>query len=437
MEKGEHSLLIANTGAGKTTFALNIAKYNKFTVLLSPTRVVVDQFIENAKQMNLKLVKSQSMVDDWAFGEWEMETGKIWVGTFAALKYGNPNWESVDAVIIDELHFLLDMSLFAESTALEVWGLITNFEKFPNTKFISMTASEELVVPFKDIFDFNKIIYIKTTSWLCQPENFYIYPSMAGKSNIEYLLHYCKYYVRNNEKILAIMKNYKELNELRELIKQLPSEVEIVNAEQKKTSESYLEIIISQTLPKKIRMLVATTWISLGASIYDEDLKHLICTFPNISIVHQSLSRVRSGGVNVAIMQSPISTFHKEQLIGRDQQAEYETLLKNLLQAKKEPNPFSTLYTTYKGEQIFFPLKAISEYHKTNQQILFYQLDKLEEYVNVNLNCNSTILWKELLQFTDMELNKQQIEQLYKIAQSANFPVNTLKQFEKTLRLKG
>ena len=108
LKGGSHSLIVSNTGSGKTHMALNIAQQNRYTILLSPTRVIVDQMIATAKRTDIKVLKQEEL-GEWAYGEFDLgEQSKIWIGTFAALRKAQPDWGLCDYIFIDEIHFLLD-----------------------------------------------------------------------------------------------------------------------------------------------------------------------------------------------------------------------------------------------------------------------------------------------------------------------------------------
>ena len=89
--KQPHLLLAGVTGSGKTTFCLETAKQSKYTILLSPTRVIVDQMLAEARKTNLTIL-NHDQLGDWAFGELQLNNNsKIWIGTFAALKKAQPD----------------------------------------------------------------------------------------------------------------------------------------------------------------------------------------------------------------------------------------------------------------------------------------------------------------------------------------------------------
>lgn len=428
LKGGTHSLILSNTGSGKTQMALNIAKKNNYTILLSPTRVIVDQMIVTAEKNNIKVLKQQEL-EDWAYGEFGLESGgKIWIGTFASLKKAQPNWDLCEYVFIDEIHFLLDLSLFGKETCLEVWELTQTIENHPNTKLVSLTASDELVLPLQRFFKFDKIFMIKSETWRLKPNTIKIYPSARGVTNVEYILHYAKNFVKDGEKILCVVKSYSELRQLREVIKYLPLDVEIANAQDKHSSETYWEICFTSKYPKRVRMFIATTWISLGASILDQDVKHVICTFPNYSIVHQSLSRIRTGEVNVVIMQLP----SKE---NSNPEVDFETITNQIIPYEKEYKLHPEYFTYYKNKWIFFPLPQISEIYQRQQEWLFSDLYKLQSTLENNLDCKVEIMWEELLPYRKKKMTKSEFNILRQYALGLKFPITGAKAFESALQL--
>jgi hypothetical protein len=388
----------------------------------------VDQFIEQAKREDLDVISADE-VDEWAFGEIDFGTSKIWIGTFSALMHRKPNWAAADYVFLDEIHFLLDLSLFGKETALEVWNLIQNVDQYPDTTFISLTANDELVLPLHEILNLHKIFVIKTEKWRLSPNQLIIYPTFNGMNNIDFILHYCANYVQPSEKVLCVVKSYRELDKLKELAARLPNKLEVISAQDKKTSETYWSICLHGEYPAEIRLVVATTWISLGASILDEDVRHVISTFPNYSLTKQILSRVRKGSVNVAIMQ--LRESHRR----HENDGNYDKLYRLAMDSRYDSAYFSEVYTNYEGKRIWFPLPVISETYQQEQEDLFTDLNKLKEHMEENLDCEVKIMWEPLLKLTDKEIPRQQIPALKQLADSQQFPARTEKQLEKALRL--
>lgn len=415
LKPGTHSLLVSNTGSGKTTFCLETAKQSRYTILLSPTRVIVDQMMAEAERSSLQILK-QEQLGDWAYGELQLaEDSNIWIGTFAALKKAQPNWSACDYIFIDEIHFLLDLSLFGKETALEVWELTQTIEMYPNTRLVSLTASDELVLPLQGFFKFDKIFMVKSEEWRLRPNKIRIYPTANGMNNIQYILHYAKNFVADNEKILCVVKSYKELNQLREVVKYLPPGVEIANAQDKKDSETYWEICFNSKYPKTIRVFITTTWISLGASILDPEVRHVICTFPNYSIVHQSLSRIRSGEVSVAVMQLTGSSSEVPEI-------SFENVAAEIAPYAKKPELHPDYFTLYKGHWIFFPLPKISEFYQLQQERLFSDLYLLQATLENNLDCEVEIMWEDLLAYRKNILTKREFHILKQKAMMLKFP---------------
>lgn len=426
---GTHSLIVSNTGSGKTHLALNIAQENRYTILLSPTRVIVDQMVSTASKTGIKVLRQEEL-GDWAYGEFDLGgESKIWIGTFASLRKAQPDWSLCDYIFIDEIHFLLDLSLFGKETALDVWELTQTIEKYPDTKLVSLTASDELVLPLQRFFKFDKIFMVKSETWRLRPNTIKIYPSARGLNNIHYILHYAKNYVKDGEKILCVVKSYAELRQLRNVISYLPPEVEIANAQDKKDSETYWEICFNSKYPKRVRVFITTTWISLGASILDPDVKHVICTFPNYSIVHQSLSRIRTGEVNVVIMQLP-SIDEQENL-----EIEFEGIANQIAPYAKSPQKYPEYFTLYKNKWIFFPLPQISELYQRQQEWLFSDLYYLQATLENNLDCKVEIMWEELLPYRKNVLTKEEFIRLKQLALSIKFPMTGDKVFKEALQL--
>lgn len=429
LKGGSHSLIVSNTGSGKTHMALNIAQQNRYTILLSPTRVIVDQMIATAKRTDIKVLRQEEL-GEWAYGEFDLgEQSKIWIGTFAALRKAQPDWGLCDYIFIDEIHFLLDLSLFGKETALDVWDLTQTIEKYPNTKLISLTASDELVIPLQRFFKFDKIFIVKSETWRLRPNTIKIYPSARGLNNIHYILHYAKNFVKDGEKILCVVKSYAELRQLRSVISYLPPEVEIANAQDKKDSETYWEICFNSKYPKRVRVFITTTWISLGASILDPDVKHVICTFPNYSIVHQSLSRIRTGEVNVVIMQLPAISDQGNLEI------EFEGIANQIAPYANLPQKHPEYFTFYKNKWIFFPLPQISELYQRQQEWLFSDLYYLQATLENNLDCKVEIMWEELLPYRKRTLTKEEFIKLKQLALAIKFPITGDKAFKEALQL--
>lgn len=426
---GTHSLLVSNTGSGKTFFCLETAKQSNYTILLSPTRVIVDQMMAEAEKTNLTILK-RDQLDEWAYGELQFENqSKIWIGTFAALKKAQPDWSICDFIFIDEIHFLLDLSLFGKETALEVWELTQTIEKYPNTKLVSLTASDELVMPLRRFFKFDKIFMVKSEKWRLRPNKIRIYPTIEGMNNIQYILHYTKNFVKDGEKVLCVVKSYKELRQLRDVVNYLPPDVEIANAQDKKDSETYWEICFNSVYPKKIRVFITTTWISLGASILDPDVKHVICTFPNYSIVHQSLSRIRTGEVNVAVMQLPGFTA-REKI-----ETSFEDIADQIAPYANNAQLHMDYFTSYKGKWIFFPLPQISQIYQMQQENLFSDLYLLQSTLENNLDCEVEILWEQLLPYRNRSLTRGEYFKLKQFALSLRFPILGDKGFQQALQV--
>lgn len=433
LKGGTHSLLVANTGSGKTTFCLETAKQSGYTILLSPTRVIVDQMMATAEKTNLEILH-QDQLGDWAYGELKLsDQSKIWIGTFAALKKAQPDWSICDYIFIDEIHFLLDLSLFGKETALEVWELTQTIQKYPNTKLVSLTASDELVLPLRNFFKFDRIFLVKSDKWRLKPNKIFIYPTVQGMNNIQYILHYAKNYVKEGEKILCIVKSYKELRQLRQVVDFLPPDVEIANAQDKKDSETYWEICFNSQYPKRVRVFITTTWISLGASILDKDVKHVICTFPNYSIVHQSLSRIRAGEVNVVVTQLPVAVGEEERELV---DVSFEAIANQISSYAKDKSTYIDYFTQYKGEWIFFPLPQISTIYQKQQELLFSNLPLLKETLERNLDCEVEVVWEKLLPYRKSTVNQVEYRSLKQMALFLKFPVVGEKAFQEALQIK-
>lgn len=428
IKHGTHNLIVANTGSGKTTFALELAKENKYTILLSPLRIIVDQMLAEAQRQNLEIIGKEK-IDEWETFEIQQGDSRIYIGTFSSVRKHPPNWAVADYVFLDEVHFLLDLSVFGEQTALPIWNLIHSMDKYPNLKLISLTASDELILPLQRLFNFSKIFLAKSDQWRLKPNKIRVYPTIQGMNNTDYILHYCKHFVKDGEKILCIVKSYSELNRLKELIQYLPNDVEIANAQEKSNTATYWEICLKSQFPKTIRMFIATTWISLGASILDETVKHVICTFPNYSIVYQSLSRIRNGGVQIAVMQLKDSPMEGDFL---PKSSDFE---KELANREKFLTTASDLYALYNGKRVYFPLPAVSKMYQIQQEYIFSDLGILQSHLEDNLDCNVEILWTPLFQFLDKTINKQQLKLIENYAVALNFPFTKGKGLLNALRL--
>lgn len=425
---GTHSLIVANTGSGKTTFALEIAAENTYTVLLSPLRIIVDQMLAEAEARGLEVVGKED-VDSWESFEIRTPTSSIYVGTFAAVRKNPPNWAAADYVFLDEIHFLLDLSVFGENTAVPIWNLLNNVDQYPNMRLISLTASDELILPLQRLFNFSKIFLAKSDKWRLKPNKIRVYPTVTGMSNVDYILHYCKHYVKDGEKVLCIVKSYRELDRLRDLIDFLPQEVEIANAQEKDQTATYWEICLKSQFPKTIRMFIATTWISLGASIFDESVKHVICTFPNYSVVYQSMSRIRNGGVQIAVMQLKGEVVPTEYIpLSSDFERELE-------QRKEFLTTASDLYTIHEGERIYFPLPAVSKMYQIQQEYIFSNLDVLVDHLRSNLDCEVEVLWEQLFPFRDTIVTPQQFTAVQNYALALGFPYSKGEALKDALRL--
>lgn len=414
-QKGKHNLLVSSTGTGKTSLALEIAKESNYTVLLSPTRVIVDQITTTAEQLGLTLVE-KAEIDDWAFGELQIKGGgKIWIGTFAAARRRPPKWELCDFIFIDELHFLMDLSIFGAETAAPIWHLISNTHKYPNTTFVSLTASTELIMPTISLFNIKNYIEVFSHQWTVQPEEIIIYPTVKNMTTSEYIMNYIKYSVKNGEKVLCVCKSYQEMEQLEQYIEYMKDEVEIINTYEKIKSEVYWEICFYSKYPKKVSVFIATSWISLGASIYDTSIKHIVTTFPNYSIVHQTLSRIRTGGTKVVVLQ----------LTGVEESIDNSipTLVKQSETKRNRSFSNPEWFIEEGGEKIFFPLPILSETYQKQQRNLFRNLSDLASYLESNLNARVKIMWEELLQYRNSSLSEADFKTFQKLCLRLNFPV--------------
>ena len=205
--------------------------------------------------------------------------------------------------------------------------------------------------------------------------------------------------------------------------------MEIANAQDKKNSETYWEICFNSKYPKRVRVFITTTWISLGASILDSDVKHVICTFPNYSIVHQSLSRIRTGEVNVVIMQLP-STGEDEQL-----NIEFSQVANQIAPYSKSLTEYPDYFTLYKNKWVFFPLPQISLLYQRQQEWLFSDLYYLQATLENNLDCKVDIEWEELLPYRKNILTRKEFIKLKQLALSIKFPLTGDKAFRDALQL--
>ena len=250
-------------------------------------------------------------------------------------------------------------------------------------------------------------------------------------NNIQYILHYAKNHVKEGEKVLCVVKSYRELRQLRDVVDFLPADVEIANAQDKKDSETYWEICFNSQYPKRIRVFITTTWISLGASILDPDVKHVICTFPNYSIVHQSLSRIRAGEVNVAVMQLASPMEEGEQL----KDISFEAIANQIATYAKDRNTYIDYFALHKGKWMFFPLPQISEIYQKQQEALFSDLPLLKKTLEKNLDCEVGIVWDELLPFRRKVMSSQEYSRLKQYALALRFPVTADQSFKKAMQL--
>ena len=435
--QGNNNLLVSKTGSGKTHWCLSVAEKAEYTVLISPTRIIVDQMVTQAQRSGLRLVR-QSDAQDWAFGEMS-GTGKIWIGTFAALSREAPDWDKVDYLFIDEVHYLLDLSLFGKDSAIPVWQVLQDIERYPQMTTVALTASEELVLPLSNLFQFKKGFFIQPDEWSLKPENIFIYPTLRGINNIELIMHYIKTNVKSGEQVLFVARSYKELEQIKALAKHLPGKLEVATAQNKEKIRSYESIVRHSKLPDDITILATTSWISLGASIYG-NVKHVISTFPNYSTVYQALSRVRSGGVNLVVFQNR----YRSNSVDGFELTNFQEVGDEIIKAYNEYSHkdshlnallFGDNWVKYKGELVFFPLPTLAQAYHDDQKELFKDLNALSDYLEKGLGKKPSIVWEELLNLRERTLTKQQFAIVKRIAQKNRFIYTSDTAIKRALRV--
>lgn len=320
LQRGKFNIITSPTGSGKTYFIKKYCEKNTkgVNIFLAPMTVIVDQFKEELRQKDFKLKEARvNELAQWGFHEtyeWDEENlaiktedgeGVVAVSTFAGFvkNIDKIDFSCVDTIFIDEIHMLSTMAPYANETIGPLWNLIIDrgTDDFKCT-IVGLTAEKEYIEKFKAFWKCDTLIDVNI-EWHLKPNEVVLIESERSKWQ-QKIGEYISTNV-NTEEDESVLIIAERTSQVRRLLKDngIPEVKKGSIAREKTDCEVYRYVCTHSAFPKQIRVYVATTFMSTGANINNDNFKHVICLFPDLLIAKQAMSRARAGNVNLVVFR--------------------------------------------------------------------------------------------------------------------------------------
>ncbi len=403
LQKGGFNIITAPTGSGKTHFIKEYCQQNTkgINIFLAPMAVIVDQFREELaqNQFNLQEVNISETLR-WGFHEtyeWSEDSmavktedgdGVVAVSTFASFirNIDSIDFSCVDTIFIDEVHMLSTMASYANDTIGPLWNLIVDRkqdEEFECT-FVGLTAEKDYIEKFNSFWNCDMLIHVDI-EWYLKPKSVILIEDRKDKWQ-QNIVDYIGTNVGLNESVLIIAERTSQVERL--LNNSAIPEVKRGTIARDKTGcDVYNYLCTHSAFPKEVRIYVATTFMSTGANINNENFKHVICLFPDLLIAKQAMSRARAGDVNLVIF--------RDKSINRAYQDIDKSKVDRYLKALRELRTSSEEVYRAGRKQKLSELSGMADVHSEYQKRIFASRDKMAE-VCKELFKVETVLFKDV-----------------------------------------
>lgn len=266
----EITLLVAPTGAGKTTALMKLAEQNDFNLaFVSPFTSINEQVQQSFPQFKIETgTKAQEYVS----------FGKHTITTFHSI-VRLLELDNIDVLVIDELHSIISYSQYASSILNPFWDTIQKLRvKHPHLKIVASTGTPQFVRLYPE-FNFNEIIVKPEVMLGDKIETI----SVSGSQKNEYSKgsYICLYGSRKQGAQQALKYSG-----------------DFVESNNKEFNKAYQSIITEGRLLKP--RLFTSTLLATGVSILDEVDKAIVAWSDIVDCV-QFISRLRNGCPRVCV----------------------------------------------------------------------------------------------------------------------------------------
>lgn len=278
LEEGVINLIVAGTGSGKTHSLVTNAPRDKKIAVVAPFTSITEQiFLANP---DFSIETGTKTLDKINFAN----------GMITSFHSSSRLLEmnSIDLLVIDELHYLVNYAGFAFGLLNQFWGNVQVLrERFPKMKIVALTATPHFV-RMADFLDFN-VIVVQQKNPTAKPSEIIVGRSWTG----EYKLDNSFIALYPSKKMGAgWAKKHKG---------------SYIDAKTK-DSDAFAKIVEGKMPSKKV---FTSTLLSTGVSILDP-VDIVYTNWLSLTDIVQMSSRPRQGGHLLKVTQTPKPFFLRD-----------------------------------------------------------------------------------------------------------------------------
>ena len=252
---------------------------------------------------------------------------------------------------------------------------------------------------FNNFWNCDMLIHVDI-KWQLKPKSVVLIENKKDKWQ-QNIVDYIATNVGLNESVLIIAERTSQVERLLNN-SAIPEVKKGTIARDKTGCDVYNYLCVHSAFPKEIRIYVATSFMSTGANITNDNFKHVICLFPDLLIAKQAMSRARAGGVNLVIF--------RDNSVNRAYQDIDRGRINEFLKAYKELRTASAqIYKSGRTQKVS-ELSGMADVHAEYQRRIFANRDKMISMCREMFNV-------ELEFFHEIKAKKKRFEDVIKLRQ--------------------
>lgn len=422
LKENEFTMLVSDTGMGKSTFAINhLLKNPNFNnaIIVMPLTMIQNEFATKmAKDLNLVVSHTSEDLDLIQLNG----KRKVTVTTYHNFaKYYDtlaPH-SKPDLIVWDEIHWLVSYAWLDQLTA-KLLEIIT--QASGNCTMVALTATPGPLLSFIQWFYIDKVIFAHYPELRVPPKQIIVYKGEQTISKLDMVKHYIlqnKLDLQNGNKLMIVMEKgiqHRDLQLYNQnlLDKTLPSgcfgnppgfeshlvkgietfvknenlhlQISWTKSQNKTTNSTVQQILTNERFDDETDIFIATIFISNGVNIHDERVKHILVLSDKPDLIKQTAARLRipnntnlvlfcrNGDIPHSILNSlPNETeFHQE-------------IIRRSLEKYTYNGNIENFYSYYDNKVVFNVSRAVNLWYTYQQQRLFNNVEHIMNHLFPNV----------------------------------------------------